>query len=147
MQVQQSNMVYVVSLGRMKPDGCNLSYVDIVKQYNKYFHPLGVNGWPKEPPNYIAFRYDGELQAIHHIESYVVTKNLHVEIDAMPNWEEENECFVYSLGTAILPSKETRTGEKIKMSRRVWCMLDTLLTCDTISDAEILTKQRNMEDV
>ena len=57
MQIKDSNWVYVVVLGSGKPDNCDLTWVEIVKKYNKYFHPIGGNGWPKEPPNYIAFRY------------------------------------------------------------------------------------------
>ena len=57
MQTKDSNWVYVVVLGSGKPDNCDLTWVEIVKKYNKYFHPIGGNGWPKEPPNYIAFRY------------------------------------------------------------------------------------------
>lgn len=140
MQNQTSNEVYVVSLGSSKPDKCNLTCIDIVKQKNKYFHPMG-RGWPKEPPNYIAFRYHGKLQSIHHIESYTISTNLHNEISEMPNKEEEYAHFVYSLGPAIIPSKDIKTGN-IYRNGRVWCHLDTLLTCNTISEARDLTKKR-----
>ncbi|MCG2728873.1 MAG: hypothetical protein L6276_01100, partial [Acetobacterium sp.] len=46
-----------------KPESFGLSWIDIVEKRNKYFHPMGMNGWPKEPPNYIAFRYYGKLQS------------------------------------------------------------------------------------
>ena len=80
MQTQESNWVFVVSLGSSKREDCDLTWIEIVQNHMKYFHPLGGNGWPKEPPNYIAFRYYGQLQSIHHIEDYVVTKNLNDEI-------------------------------------------------------------------
>lgn len=57
MQNQSSNEVYVVSLGSGKPEDCALTWIDIVQQKNKYFHSMGGGGWPKEPPNYIAFRW------------------------------------------------------------------------------------------
>ena len=43
---------------------------DIVNKKRIYFHPVGggPGGWPSEPPNYIAFRYGGKLQTIHHID-------------------------------------------------------------------------------
>ena len=59
----------------------------------------------------------------------------------MPDEDIDHAYFVYSLGPAIIPSKEVRTG-RIYPSDRVWCHLDTLLTCDTISDARDLTKKR-----
>ncbi len=144
MQAKESNWVYVVSLATSKPESCDLTWIDIVKQKMKYFHPLGTNGWPKEPPNYIAFRYGGKLQSIHHIEGYVVTRNLHSEIIEMPDVQEEKEYFVYSLGEAIIPSKTIKTG-KIYASGRKWAMLDTLLTADTIHEASEISKQRMSE--
>lgn len=144
MQAKESNWVYVVSLATSKPESCDLTWIDMVKEKMKYFHPFGTNGWPKEPPNYIAFRYGGKLQSIHHIEGYVVTKNLHSEIIEMPDVQEEKEYFVYSLGEAIIPSKTIKTG-KIYASGRKWAMLDTLLTADTIHEASEISKQRMSE--
>lgn len=145
MQNTNSNWVYVVSLSWGCPDGCDISFVDIVKKYRKYFHPLGISGWPKEPPNYIAFRYSGKLQSIHHIEKYIVTSNLHDEVKAMPDYEEDCDFFVYRLGPAIIPQQEVKTGN-IYRNGRVWAMLDTLLTCDTISEARDLSYQRSQQD-
>lgn len=141
MQKLDSNMVYVVALGTQTPDRCSLTWIDIVQMYSKYFCPVGGNGWPKEPPNYIAFRYYGQLQAIHHIDGYTVTKNLHTEIPEMPDEIQDTNHYVYKLGPAIKPSKVVRTG-KIFKNGRVWAMLDTLLTCDTISEARDLTQER-----
>lgn len=141
MQTKDSNWVYVVVLGSGKPDNCELTWIEIVKNYNKYFHPIGGNGWPKEPPNYIAFRYGGKLQAIHHIDDYVVTKNLHNEVAEMPDVTEDGNFFVYKLGPAIVPPKEVKNG-KIYPNGRVWAMLDTLLTSDTISEARDISKAR-----
>lgn len=141
MQNTNSNRVYVVSLSRVCPEGCDFSFIDIVKKFKKYFHPFGVSGWPKEPPNYIAFRYDGKLQSIHFIEKYIVTSNLHDELKVMPDFEEDGDYFVYRLGPAIVPQKEVRTGN-IYRNGRIWAMLDTLLTCDTISEARDLSNKR-----
>ncbi len=140
MQKKDSNWVYVVSLGHDKPENCDLTWIDIVKQKNKYFHPIGGNGWPRDPVNYIAFRYNGQLQAIHHVEDYLVTKNLHEVIPEMPDCLDIDH-FVYILGPAIIPSKVVKTG-KIYMSGRRWAMFDTLLTSDTISEACEISKAR-----
>ena len=141
MQKQDSNMVYVVALGTDKPQGCNISWIDIVQQHDRYFCPVGGNGWPKDPPNYIAFRYYGKLQSIHHIESYTVSRNMHDEIPEMPNEVWDGDCYIYHLGTAIVPGQTVKTG-KIYRNGRVWAMLDTLLTCGTISEARDKTKER-----
>lgn len=61
MQTRESNWVFVVSLGTSKPENCDLTWIEIVQKHMKYFHLLGGNGWPKESPNYIAFRYYGQL--------------------------------------------------------------------------------------
>lgn len=141
MQKKDSNMVYVVALGTQKPDGCDITWIDIVQKYSKYFCPVGGNGWPKEPPNYIAFRYYGQLQSIHHIEGYSVSRNMHDEIPEMPDEVWDTDCYIYKLGPAIVPGKTVKTG-KIFRNGRVWAMLDTLLTCDTISEARDLTQDR-----
>lgn len=141
MQAKESNWVYVVSLSTAKPENCDLTWIELVEKKMKYFHPFGINGWPKEPPNYIGFRYGGRLQSIYHIESYSIVKNLHDEIEKMPNVEDEYEHFVYSLGKPIIPSKVVKTGN-IYASGRKWAMLDTLLTADTIHEASEISKQR-----
>lgn len=141
MQQKESNWVYVVALSEGHAEGCSLTWMEIVKNHNKYFCPVGGNGWPKEPPNYIGFRYYGKLQTIHHVDDYVITNNMHDEIPEMPDEVWENNHFVYKLGPAIIPSKEVKTG-KIYPSGRVWAMLDTLLTADTISEARDISKQR-----
>ncbi len=140
MQSQTSNWVYVVALS-YKEAGSGLSYVDIVEKKGKYYHPIGGNGWPKDPPNYIAFRYGGRLQSIHHIEKYDVSRNLHSEISELPDVEEDMDYFIYTLGPAIRPPKVVKTG-KIYASGRKWAMLDTLLTSDTISEACDISKAR-----
>lgn len=139
-QNQTTNMVYVVSLGSGNPEGCSLSWIDIVNQKHLYFHPVGGKGWPKEPVNYIAFRYWGKLQSIHHIEGYDVETDMHKKISEMPHTEWEDH-FIYRLGPAIRPDHEVKTGN-IYPSGRVWAMLDLLLTANTISEARDMTKER-----
>lgn len=140
MQDRYSNMVYVVALALGTPRNWDISWIDIVKKRRRYFHPVGVSGWPKEPPNYIAFRYYGKLQSIHHIEGYEVATNMHSRIRQIPS-EEWEPHFLYKLGLPFRPSKEVPTG-RIYPNGRVWCMLDTLFTYDTISEARDHTKER-----
>lgn len=58
----------------------------------------------------------------------------------MPDFQEENEYFVYNLGEAIIPSKTVETGN-IYASGRKWAMLDTLLTVNTIYEASEISKK------
>ena len=140
MQKIDSNWVYVVSLGRWKRKGWKISWIDIVEKRKRYFHPIGVSGWPKEPPNYIAFRYYGELQSIHHIEDYDVLTNMHTKIPEIPD-EEWEEHFLYKLGPGFWPEHEVKTGN-IWSNGRVWCMLDTLFTSETIAEARDISYER-----
>lgn len=142
MQNRASNLVYVVSVGSGKVEGSDLTWIDIVEQKGLYFHPMGQKGWPKTPPNYIAFRYHGKLQSIHHIEKYKVLTNLNERIPEIPyaSWMDTPH-FLYKLGKGFAPDHEVETGN-IYPNGRVWVMLDTLFTCYTISDARDETKRR-----
>lgn len=65
MQNQTSNRVYVVSLGA-KPTSWSgsLTPIQIVTEKGQYFHQIG-GGYPKDPPNYVGFRWGGRLQQIN----------------------------------------------------------------------------------
>ncbi len=138
-----SNKVYVVSLKYHGERNWGISWIDIVKERRRYFHPVGGSGWPNEPPNYIAFRYYGRLQSIHHIDNYEVFTNPHKVFKEIPS-AKWGPHFLYHLGEPIIPVKEIRTGN-IFRSGRVWAMLDLLLTCDTIAEARDKTKKREQE--
>ena len=139
-QNKTSNYVYVVSLSSSIITAAGCSCIELVEKTGHYHCPVG-NGWPKEAPNYIGFRYGGRLQAIHHIEGYRITKNIHDVIDIMPNEELDKDHFIFDLGPAIIPSKIVKTGNLFR-NGRVWAMIDTLLTCDTISEARDLSQKR-----
>ena len=149
-QNQTSNQVYVVALANGNPEWSALSWQDIVARWHHYFHPVGGNGWPKTPPNYLGFRYGGRLQSVHHIDRYTVVQDIKAMASAFPEmpsarWEEQNifskAHFLYTLGPAILTNHEVRTGS-IYPSGRVWAALDLLLTSQTISEARDLTQLR-----
>ena len=153
-QNQTSNQVYVVALAGGQPSWSQLSWRNIVTEQHRYFHPVGGNGWPKLPPNYIGFRYDGKLQSIHHVDDYVVVPDKAAMAAAFPymlsaSWDSEegfaNAHFLYSLGPAIVPTHEVKTGN-IYPSGRVWVALDLLLTSQTIFEARNLTQQRMAQE-
>lgn len=140
----ESNWVYVVALASGTKKGWGISWIDVVEKRRRYFHMMGEHGWPKEPPNYVAFRYGGKLQSIHHVEDYEVTTDLHDHIPEIPSKKKRKKKldFIYRLGPPIVPAREVRTGN-IYPNGRVWCMLDTLLTCKTVSQARDLSQKRS----
>ncbi len=153
-QNQTSNQVYVVALADGKPDWSVLSWQDIVTHRRRYFHPVGGNGWPKTPPNYLGFRYGGKLQSIHHVDSYIVAPNKEAMATAfseMPSatWEAQDifskAHFLYTLGPAIFTNHVVKTGS-IYPSGRVWAALDLLLTSKTIAEARDLTQHRTNQE-
>ncbi len=141
MQRADSNWVYVLALAGGQPEGWKISWIDIVKEKRRYFHPVGVNGWPAAPPNYMAFRYNGELQSIHHVEGYDVVEDVHDGMPEIPRGEVTGSFFLYRLGRPFRPDHQVKTGN-IYASGRRWCMLDTLFTSPTIADACTASKKR-----
>jgi len=144
MQNHDSNWVYVVSLGSGNPKKATISWIDIVEKKSRYFHPVGGT-WPKEPPNYIAFRYRGKLQSIHHVESARVCRNPHDEFSEIPSKKWKEPHFLYTLGRGFRPAHEVPMGN-IYPNGRVWCMLDTLFTTKTISQARDISKLRDEKE-
>lgn len=142
----RDNKVYVVSLGSgpMKKGGKE-TWIDVVVKDGRYFHPVG-NHWPAQPPNYIGFRYKGQLQSVHRIEKFEVVTDVS-EINE--SWVKTSRAhFVYVLGPAIRPAKKLEAGtnaDSVKQSARVWCAIDTLLSgeFDTLGEARDATKKRD----
>jgi hypothetical protein len=140
MQDIDSNWVYVVAVGGGTHHGWGISWIDMVEERKRYFHSVGIKGWPKEPPNYIAFRYHGRLQSIHHIKNYKVITDLHDGFKEVPR-EKCEPHFLYELGPAIRPAHKVPTG-KLYANGRVWCMFDTLFSSKTIAQARDISKKR-----
>jgi hypothetical protein len=114
-----------------------------VAKKRRYFHPVG-DTWPKEPPNYVAFRYYGKLQSIHHIEGYEIFNDPHIKFSDIPSvkWGPH---FLYRLSPPFAPANEVRTGN-IFRNGRVWCMLDTLFLAKTISEARDMSRKRSEQE-
>lgn len=139
MRNPQDNLVFVVSLSQdLIKKG--YTWIDVVEKDKCYFHPVG-NRWPFEPPNYIAFRYYGQLQSVHYIKRYDVVTDLSSVNENWPKTDSDN--FLYTLGPAMEPPVIVKNGS-IWPSGRYWCAIDTLLSgaCKTISDARDETKRR-----
>jgi hypothetical protein len=140
MQEFDSNWVYVVSLNKGTPKGWKIPWIDVVESKHHYFHAPQGGGWPKTPPNYLAWRYDGVLQGIAHITQCEILPDVHSRIPEIPRGEITNHVL-YRLGATFRPDHKVKTG-KIFRSGRKWCMLDTLFTCATVSDAAKESQKR-----
>jgi hypothetical protein len=144
MQNVTSNMVFVVVLGQDPLRWSSLTFKDTVIERGFYYHPVGgPKGWPHTPPNYIGFRFDGRLQQIRHVDHYEVITRPHdyiPEIISQADWSEEPH-FLYTLGPPIVPPHSVHNG-KIWPNARLWCALDLLLICKTISEARDKTQER-----
>jgi hypothetical protein len=146
MQATRSNMVYVVALnGNAVRPGASTTFIDVVEQHHKYFHPVG-HRYPKEPPNYIGFRYGGELRSIHHIDSFVVTSDVGEEVPGCRDVVAKGPHpdiphYVYTLGPAIKPHATVKSGPI--RDRRIWAAIDLLLTSKNLVEAESETKKRD----
>lgn len=136
-----SNMVYVVSLGSGTPKNWPITWIEIVEKFEQYFYQFGSKNWPP-PPNYLAFRYQGLLQSIHHVDAFEVVADLRQHFRGAERGPDWGPHYLFKLGPAIRPSRQVRLGPRIHRSARVWCMLDALLTSGTVSEALTLTKDR-----
>lgn len=139
-----SNLVYVVALGgEIEETGIN--FQEVVTKHDTYFCPVG-GGYPREPPNYLGFRFGGKLQQIRHVEGYRVTDDNYAGFEPLKgkvDWPDERH-WVFQLGPAIVPPKDVRTGA-LYGSHRGWIAIDLLLTCDTVAEALEKTNARRDE--
>ena len=136
MQNHTSNLVYVVSLGaQVQP----WSTIEILTKLDRYFCPVG-NGYPKEPPNYLGFRWAGRLQQIRHVDAYEVFTDPHDVIRELAS-ETWDRHWLFTLGEPIVPPNPVRTGNLYR-AQRVEAAIDLLLTCETIRDARDQTQAR-----
>ena len=144
MQNQESNLVYVIALGgREKQRFSGKSWRDYVIQ-NRIFHQSTEGHWPKDPPNYLGFRYDGKLRSIHHVDSYEIVNDLRGHIPRVrhrENWMKKPH-HLCKLGPPITSHEghEPKSGDI--RNTRVRAALDLLLSCRTLSAARKQTKSR-----
>jgi hypothetical protein len=139
MESQESNWVYVVSLSDSTPSWSKISWKDVIYKKRFYFYPQGKN-WPGIPPNYIAFRFEGRLQSIHHVEKYEVVQDAHKYIPEIKKGKIQDHYLIW-LGERFEPRKELPNGN-IWSNGRLWCMLDTLFTSKNIKQACAISSKR-----
>jgi len=146
MRDTDSNSVFVVSLGTWSfGPAWKITAIQIVEDHSRYFFPASGKNWPKTPPNYVAFRYWGRLQSIHHVDDYTIAQDISPYLPGAPDTSEWEPHFLLTLGPAIHPQHDVPTGRGIQRSARVWVDIDLLLTCATITEALQATKSRRNE--
>jgi hypothetical protein len=144
MQNIRDNMVYVVSLGGQIED-TDFTYREVVVEHDVYFCPMGggPGGWPRTPPNYLGFRFNGQLQQIRHVEDYEVREDSYAgfrPLRGKVDWSHEPH-WLFRLGPVIRPDNTVKMG-RLWPSQRVWAALDLLLTSDTVAEARDKTRER-----
>jgi len=140
MQDKDTNWVFCVALNQ-ENWGNGLTPVDIVEKKKYYFFPI-KGRWPKDPPNYVAFRYKGKLQSIHHVEKHEIVASPKDKIPQLTKKIFSKEPhYILKLGPGFSPKHEVKNGN-IWSNGRVWFMLDTVFTCKTVKEAIDLSKQR-----
>lgn len=135
----EDSWTYCVVLTNDKP-GETATFKEIVNDQRRYFHPYGVSGWPTEPPNFIAFRWDGAVRLIHRVESYEVVPRLSDEWPDMTSAPASRPHVVYQLG-ARLPPYEPIANGPLPPSLRLWVLLDQLQTAPNLAQAYTRSKE------
>ena len=129
--------VYCVVLNEQRTGGKrNLSYREWVTDELTYYHPYGVNRWPKEPPNFLAFRWDGYVQRIHRVDTYDVVPTLLDRFPDLPPSERLRQSHaVYGLSEKCIPLSEPIPNGAPYRAARLWVLLDQLQVADTLAEA------------
>ena len=126
----QDNWTFCVVVSEDRPsDGDSRTFREFVED-GIYFHPFGVDGWPKDAPNFLAFRWGNQVQRIHRVRSWEVVPTLQTRFADVPVTDATDRPFlVYSLGPS-LPAAPTPSGQNYRATR-VWVLLDQLLVGPT----------------
>lgn len=132
---------YCVVLNSARPgDGGRRTFREFVTDDHTYFHPYGVGGWPTEPPNFMAFRWQGAVQRIHRVTKADVLPSL---LDRWPDIPATAESVrphaVYDLGPQLPPHTPIPSGASYRASR-LWVLLDQLQTSTTLAAALASTR-------
>ena len=111
------------------------TFRDWVREERVYFHPYGGhNTWPKRPPNFLCFRWDGRVQQVNRVEDFEVVSRLDERWPSMdetdsasaPSRPVADPHIIYDLGPDIplppspISTKGTyATGQSVVPARPV----------------------------
>lgn len=127
---------YCVVISNERPGGADQrSFREFVTEEHIYFHPYGRQGWPTEPPNFMAFRWDNAVRRIHRVTKTDVVPSLLDRWPGMPDTDDFNlPHAVYELGPQLPPATPIPSGRNYRATR-IWVLLDQLQTAPTLQDA------------
>lgn len=130
----EDSWTYCVVVSAQRPGGGgDRTFRDFVAE-GVYFHPFGSGGWPKKPPNFMAFRWRNQVQRVHRVAQAEVLPNLQARWPDIPATELTDRPHAsYSLGPE-LPGPPIPSGINYRDSR-LWVLLDQLLVGPTLRDA------------
>ena len=128
---------YCVALNRQRTGGKkDLTFIEWVTDAFTYYQPYGISGWPTEPPNFIAFRWDGAVRRMHRIKDANVCPTL---LDSYPDLPENGFTMrphaVYKLSKRRLPPLGPIKNGKQYRAGRLWVLLDQPQTAETLAEA------------
>jgi len=111
------------------------TFRDFVTAEQCYFHPYGWgSGWPKTPPNFLAFRWGNQVQWLLRVASSEVIPNLQSRWPDMPaDGATDQPHMLYHLGPPFPSDGNYRAS-------RVWFVLDQLLVSGSLREAVRLSK-------
>jgi hypothetical protein len=119
----------------------DLTPVAEIERYGLYHYPLRKQ-YPRTPPAMIAFRYDGQLQSIHHVATDEIVDTPYGHVPGAPNARWDDFHVLLRLGPSIGPDHLVRTGSGVYGPGRHWVDLDLLLTSKTVADAVKASRAR-----
>lgn len=127
---------YSVVLNDARPPGSRFTFLEYVTDELTYFHPYGMGGWPLEPPNFMAFRWEGAVRRIHRIVKADVIPTL---LDRYPEMKKDKLRMrphaIYKLSPRPLPPLEPIPNGAPYRAARLWVLLDQLQIADTLAEA------------
>jgi len=73
---------------------------------------------------------------------YEIITNPHTVFPEAPDDTSWGPHYCVKLGPPIVPARDVPSGPRVPRNTKVWCIIDTLLTAPTISDALSQTEKR-----
>jgi hypothetical protein len=106
-----------------------------------YFFPYGWgHGWPVTPPNFLAFRWDSQVQRVCRVVHHEVVADLNERWPAIPPAPKETAPHVVCRLGPPLRMAPLPAGRNYRATR-LWVLLDQLFTAATLEEAHIASQR------
>lgn len=117
-------------------NGAATSFREFVTEFGIYFHPFGgwAKGWPTTPPNFMAFRWNNQVQQIRRVVAAEPVPDLVSRWPDMTAPEVTLPHVVYTLGSPLRMIEPLPCGQNYRAAH-VWALVDQLLVCSTLQEA------------